>query len=327
MKDLDVEESQQTAGIQLTWTCEDMIKNNDPCKNIKNELVTFNQSQLTQTYEPKILTPYSSYRFALTGTKSAASKQNQDSVIIIVVELDTKPLLVNYPQNIYLSKINTNDDLQINIEYAGNPDDYSLFMSIFYKLEIVAAKKQNFTSFAFQIWDLFSAFEPDSNEVLIRVSLYDPKYFMPLISTAKINLNFEPLLGTIEITPTEGDSLDTVFTINVGNFYDEDAPLSYRFFYYFTESLYAIERELGVNPVNSRRDFLEDTGFVNQLQIKLPGGQTSTNAAQSMRVLLMVSVIDSLGAVTNVTRILKVAPKYPSLSQQVSHYAQYYSNI
>lgn len=46
----------------------------------------------------------------------------------------------------------------MDIDYDGDPDQYSLYLSLFYKLEIVASKKQNFTSFAFQIWDLFSSF-------------------------------------------------------------------------------------------------------------------------------------------------------------------------
>ena len=53
------------------------------------------------------------------------------------------------------------------------------------------------------------------------------------------------------ITPDEGDSLDTIFTFKAEEFVDEDQPLSYRFYYYHTETLYELERELGVNPVSS----------------------------------------------------------------------------
>ena len=59
----------------------------------------------------------------------------------MIVELETKSLTVNYPQQIKLSKINKNDDLQIDTVYDGDPDLYSLFLIIFYKLEIVATKK------------------------------------------------------------------------------------------------------------------------------------------------------------------------------------------
>lgn len=140
------------------------------------------------------------------------------------------------------------------------------------------------------------------NEILVRISLYDPLYFMPSISTVKIEVNFEPVSGVIVVSPTSGYSLDTIFTIQALNYTDEDSPLSYRFFYYFEEELYEKERELGVNPVNSRRDFIQDSGFVNEMSTRLSIGKSSA----SMNILLMVSVIDSYGAVTNTTQLIKV---------------------
>ena len=107
----------------------------------------------------------------------------------------------------------------------------------------------------------------------MRVSLYDPRYFMPLVSTVRVNVNFEPIEGTVEVTPLEGDSLDTVFTIKALNFVDEDSPLTFRFFYYQTQEIYEEERALGVNPVSSRRDFLRDAGFRNELSTKIVMGK------------------------------------------------------
>ena len=138
---------------------------------------------------------------------------------------------------------------------------------------------------------------------------------MPLISTAKVNINSEPIEGSLEVTPTEGDSLESVFNIRVINYLDEDAPLSYKFFFYVEERLYELERELGVNPVSSKRDFLKDGGFFNELNIQLPMGRKSSNSSLDMIVLLMVSVSDSLGAVTNSTTTIRVKNKYGSLSQ------------
>ena len=244
----------------------------------------------------------------------------------MIVELDVKVLIVSYPQQVYLAKINKNDDLQIDVEYSGDPDEYSLYLILFYKLEIVATKRQNFTSFAFQIWDLFSAFESDSQEILLRVSLYDPKFFMPSISTAKVNINFEPLEGVLEVTPTEGESLETVFQIRALGFVDEDTPLSYRFYFYRTEEIYQEERKLGVSPINSRRDFLRDTLFKNELGTRIPVGKPNSDAGKHLKILLMVSVIDSLGAVTNSTIQIKVANKHSSLSQQVAFYEQFYTS-
>ena len=328
-KDLDEQVAQQELGITLAWTCEDLMNGGEQCRNIKNELITLNQTSKSQSFEAKILQPYSTLRFYLTGDKAAANKTTKDEAIIMIVELDIEPLQIKFPDNIYVSKINKNDDLQIDVTYGNNPDDYSLFLIIFYKLDIVATKKQNFTSFAFQVWDLFSEFETDSNEILVRVSLYDPKFFMPSISTVKVLVNFEPSLGEILVSPASGVSLDTLFTIQASGFYDEDTPLSYRFFLYAQESLYDEERELGVNPVNSKRDFLRDTQYLNTFSGRLSRGVQNSNPALSYRVLVLVSIIDSLGAVTNQTKAIRVTPKYPSnaqVDQQLLHYTQFYQN-
>lgn len=92
---------------------------------------------------------------------------------------------------------------------------------------------------------------------------------MPSVSTAKVNVNFEPTIGTISLSPTTGYSLDTIFTIKLLNFEDDDFPLSYKFYFYFTEGLYDLERELGVNPINSKRDFLHDNLFKNEFSTRL----------------------------------------------------------
>ena len=139
---------------------------------------------------------------------------------------------------------------------------------------------------------------------------------MPSITTIKMNINFEPSSGFLEVLPapgtpgpSEGFSLDTVFTIRAVNFVDEDTPLSYRFYYYSDPVLYETERVLGVTPVSSRRDFLSEIGYVNQLETRLPLGRDRVGN----RVLLMVSIIDALGATTNSTIEIRVRPRFSSL--------------
>lgn len=49
-----------------------------------------------------------------------------------------------------------------------------------YDYEIVATKNFEYPSFVFTIWDLFDDFDFSiSSQILIKVSLYDPLYFMP----------------------------------------------------------------------------------------------------------------------------------------------------
>ena len=227
----------------------------------------------------------------------------------MIIELDLKPLLINFPSSlVYQQKINLNDDLQIDVDYEGNPDDYTLSLALLYKLEVVATKKQSFTSFSFQIWDLFSDFERDSNEVILRVTLYDPRFLMPSLTNTIVRVNFPPIGGSVEVFPSEGYSLETEFLIRASNFQDEDSPLSYRFFYYWFEGLYEEERKLGANPLGARREFLGDSGVSNELAVRLPLGKQS----EQMRVLVMVSVRDSLGSVTNSTREVRVDARYRS---------------
>lgn len=58
---------------------------------------------------------------------------------------------------------------------------------------------------------------------------------MPSVSTAKIDVNFEPVGGELQVFPLSGDSLETDFVLTAFNFLDEDSPITYRFFYYQNE--------------------------------------------------------------------------------------------
>lgn len=133
---------------------------------------------------------------------------------------------------------------------------------------------------------------------------------MPLTNTIKLVVNYEPIEGEVLIVPVNGTgvSLETPFTIQLLNFRDEDSPLSYRFFLFWDEDLYEEEIVRGVNPVSERRNFISDTQFMSELTTRLPMGRSQ----KSMEVLVMITVTDSLGAIRNCTRKLKVDPKFPS---------------
>jgi hypothetical protein len=83
------------------------------------------------------------------------------------------------------------------VTYPGNPDDYAIIMTLFYNYDLVAFKKQQFTSFTLQVWDLYSEFLREDPKILVRISLFDPLYFMPASSTFSITLNFYPIIGEL----------------------------------------------------------------------------------------------------------------------------------
>ena len=50
--------------------------------------------------------------------------------------------------------MNKNDDLSIEIDYKGNPDDVFFSLIFMYDFELVATKKFDYSTFSFKIWDL-----------------------------------------------------------------------------------------------------------------------------------------------------------------------------
>ncbi len=52
-------------------------------------------------------------------------------------------------------------------------------LAYIYNFDIVSSKKFDYTTFKFKIWDMFSNFLLDNNELALKISLYDPNYFMP----------------------------------------------------------------------------------------------------------------------------------------------------
>lgn len=55
--------------------------------------------------------------------------------------------------------------------------DEDLFFSLIfiYDFSVVATKSFEYKSFSFRIWDLFDDFIPSVSELLVKVSMYNPK--------------------------------------------------------------------------------------------------------------------------------------------------------
>ena len=82
---------------------------------------------------------------------------------------------------------------------------------------------------------------------MLRVSLYDPDYFMPSQSSFNVMLNIPAYGGTFNIEPSEGFALQTEFFIQLSNYLDEDLPLMYKFSFYLNGDDYLQERINGTS--------------------------------------------------------------------------------
>jgi hypothetical protein len=120
----------------------------------------------------------------------------------------------------------------MSIVYNGDPDDLYFSLIFIYDLDIVATKTYHYTNFAFKIWDLYNEFLATTPTLLMRISLYDPNYFMPSQTSYSVTINFEPAPGNLTVSPTTGTALQTTFTVTLQGWFDENTPLSYRYIAY-----------------------------------------------------------------------------------------------
>jgi hypothetical protein len=111
---------------------------------------------------------------AVKGLKTASA-----SAVVIVYEQDIPKLNVSIPNRIITQPVNKNDDIQVDIDYDGNPDDVFFSLVIYYNFEIVDVRVIKYKQFAFKIWDLNITYNGEENRILMRLSMADPRYFMP----------------------------------------------------------------------------------------------------------------------------------------------------
>lgn len=134
-------------------------------------------------------------------------------------------------------------------------------------------KPYRYKSFAFRIWDLFKDFKPSNPNILLRIQMYDPRYFTPSQCSYLVTVNLEPAPGVLSVQPARGGSaLQTSFIVSLSGWYDEDAPLTYRYMFYTRPAEYDSERAAGDGLVVSPRNILTDFTASSRLQLTLPQG-------------------------------------------------------
>jgi hypothetical protein len=103
---------------------------------------------------------------------------------------------------------------------------------LYYNEEPVNIVPYFFTSFSLKIQNMFTDFTKDNINFLIRIAFYDPQLIIPAFSSIPLQINLKPENGTISISPLEGFSLSTPFTLTLSGYQDEDAPFVYKFQFY-----------------------------------------------------------------------------------------------
>lgn len=84
------------------------------------------------------------------------------------------------------------------------------------------------------------------------------------------------------------------------DYYDEDSPISYKYHLYLSPQYYEKEKINGSNSLKPYNNVIYDYTYRNDISIKLPSGNINPDNNKH-EILVMVSVKDYKGAITNVT--------------------------
>lgn len=125
--------------------------------------------------------------------------------------------------------INLNEEVYVSLEYGANVNTEILSYSgtVVYKLNSVGVILFDYTTFRFKLWNIFSDFKRQSPYFSLRLSVYNPNYFMPSSTILQFKLNFPPHSCKFKITPSDltSSSLTTTFSLEMIDCIDEDIPI------------------------------------------------------------------------------------------------------
>lgn len=86
------------------------------------------------------------------------------------------------------------------------------------------------------MWNHFSNFS-NGNSLILRVSIYNPRYLMPAQTSVRFNVNIPPRMCNLKISPAKGIEFETEFLISITSCTDEDKILTYQYWYYINEDV------------------------------------------------------------------------------------------
>jgi hypothetical protein len=141
---------------------------------------------------------------------------------------------VTIPVELSASEINLNTWIPLEFHYGtSDPDTLFYAGALLYNLDVVATLSFSYVEFKFKMWNHFSDFnETFGNEIVLRASIYNPRYMMPAQTTIKLKINYPPRNCSIKVIPLSGKEFDTEFTISVDKCTDKSNNFTYQFWFY-----------------------------------------------------------------------------------------------
>ncbi|KAL4504487.1 hypothetical protein ABPG72_009933 [Tetrahymena utriculariae] len=296
-RDYEIKDSNQPQGIQLTWQCQNVgsINGDSQCYDYLNQIYTLPSDVLTLTIPSSTFNPYQCLQFILQGQKDQRTANSK--VLLILSEIDIPPLYVDFNDPTQIYQVNINDNILSSLIYDSSVSTSILTYAgaVLYNNNVVGVIKFDYFKVKLRIWDYFSNIEINNPVVQIRFSVYNPERIMPSLCIINFNINIPPQECIFSVTPSNGYSLQTQFTIQFTGCKSKNNPLTYQFFYYNQINDQLQEVQI---PQNILRRQIQDQSFSDQITTILPSGNC----------IILGQSMDSFLAVFNSTVQLNVLP-------------------
>ncbi|EAR83524.2 REJ domain protein (macronuclear) [Tetrahymena thermophila SB210] len=296
-RDYEVEDENSPQGISLTWSCESIVQNNGDyqCYNYLNKVQTIQQTGISTTIPGKTFQPYQTLKFTFQGIKD--SRNSASSVLVIFAEIDLPPLTVIFYKVPQIEIVNLNEDINVQLIYSSNvsSDILTYAGAILYDDDVQGVIKFDFYQVKLRIWDYFSKVLPSNPVVQLRFTVYNPAYLMPSMTIINFNINLPPQNCVLQITPANGQAIQTNFQIQMVGCSSNNLPITYQIFYYLNQDDMKSEIQ---NPKIILRRQIQDQVVLNQKFTILPEGN----------LIIMAQAMDSKLAVNNSTIQVQVSP-------------------
>jgi REJ domain len=174
----------------------------------------------------KTLEPFNSYSFRVNGNlflnnnnyniykiaskSQPVSKFSVSSAVYVILEILEPSLEIKVPQNL-LRDVNLNENFRLTVDYNKPLDEVFFSVTILYQSEIIHSERQSSNVVSFRLANHLQNIQSDDRMVQIKISVYDPDYFVPFVSSIRVRINLPPQNGDLIISPNIGISINTIF--------------------------------------------------------------------------------------------------------------------
>jgi hypothetical protein len=189
------------------------------------------------------------------------------------------------------------------IPEANQDTDVLRYACVFiYNYEQVSVFAFNYLQLKLRIWDQFTALAPLATQLTVKVTSKDPLFQMPSISNIQLRVNIPPYGCKVEVRPPQGVAIIDTFRFITTNCTDSQLPLIYQYSIYLSEEHRNNDLLMGVN-VN--KITLNDPSPIYDFMTVLPSPRTP-DGQESDKIVVIVSVLNQLGGVANLTVLVPV---------------------